>query len=47
MVNCGDFSGDCRVIHSMILYFRCLEDGKVLFEMISDTIMSMEVILFK
>ena len=46
-MNCGGFSGDCRSIHGTILDFRCLEDEYGLFKTISDTFMSMEVMLFK
>ena len=44
-MNCGDFPGDCRSIHGTRLDFRCLEDKEGLFEVIADTIMSIEVIL--
>ena len=47
LVNCGDFSGDCSIIHGMRLDFRCSEDEEGLFEVIANTFMLMEVILFK
>ena len=47
LVNSGYFPGDFRTIHVMILDFRCLEDKEGLLEVIADTFMSMEVILFK
>ena len=47
LVNCGDFSVDCRSIHDMRSYFRCSEDEEGFFEVISDKFLSMEVILLK
>ena len=47
LVNCGDFSGDCSSIHGMRSDFRCSKYKEGLFEVISDTFMSMEVIIFK
>ena len=41
LVNCGDFSGDCRIIHDMRSDFRCSEDEEGLFEVIADTLISM------
>ena len=47
LVNCGDFTGDCRSIHGIWSDFRCSEDEEYLFEVIDDTFMSMGVIIFK
>ena len=41
------FTGDFWSIHGMRLDFRCSEDEDGLFEVIADTFMAMEVILFK
>ena len=47
LVNCGYFTGDCRSIHGMKPDFICSEDEESWFKVIADTLISMEVILFK
>ena len=47
LVNCGDFTGDCRSTHGIISDFRCSEDKEGLFEVIYDTFMLIEVIFYK
>ena len=43
----GSFNGGFRSIHGMTYSFRCSEGEEGLFEVIDDTFMSMEVIIFK
>ena len=40
LVDFGDFIGDFRIIHVMILEFRCSEDKEGLFGFMADTFMS-------
>ena len=47
LVNCGYLPGDCRIIHGIRYDFICSEDEAGLLEVIADTFISMEVILFK
>ena len=47
LVNCGDFPCSYRSIRGMRSDFICSKDEEGLFKVISDTYMSMEVILFK
>ena len=47
LVNCGCFPGDCKNINGMRSDFICSEDKEGLLKVIADTLMSMEVILFK
>ena len=47
LVNCGDFPGDFRSFHGVRLDFICSEDKEGLFEVIDDTSISTEVVLFK
>ena len=43
-MNCGEFPGDCRSIHSMISSFRCPKDEDGFLEVIADRFMAMDVI---
>ena len=46
LVNCSSFSGDFRNIHDVIFSFRCPEYKEGMFEVMSDRLMSREVMLF-
>ena len=47
MVNYGDTFGDCRSMNGIISDFICSEDKEGLLEVIADTFMSMDAIIFK